>query len=103
MVNMVNMRKQKLLSPCFVFLLLFAFSMFFFGCGDKGELKILSEEVEGRQLMEENRLNDNKKGGFSINASGSQASQVFIDDVIQLDEWMQLVKDIKSTLGEMQE
>lgn len=107
------MKKQKFLKPCFVFLLLVTFSMLVFGCGDKGESKIQTERVEGKQLMENNSIHTNEADVVAglhathrheVNTSDSEVAQVFpIDDEIQLDEWMLLVKDIKSTLVEMEE
>ena len=93
-------KKQKLLKSVFTLLLFCTFSMLFIGCGEKGESKFQTEKVEGKQLMEKNSLNEVVK----VNASDSEELQVFpVDDEIRLDEWMLLVKDIKSTLGEMEE
>lgn len=99
------MKKQKFLKPYFALLLFFTFSMLVIGCGENSESKVQTGKVEGRQLMKENSLLEaNKADVVLINTSGSEASQAFpIDDEIHLDEWMQLVKDIKSTLGEMEE
>ena len=98
------MKKQRYLRSCFVLLLLFTFSIPIFGCGDKRESKIQAEKVESKQRMEKNSAQVNEVEVVKVNASGSKSSQVFpVEDEIQLDEWMQLVKDIKSTLGEMEE
>ena len=98
------MRKQKLLRPSSVFLLLFAFSMLVIGCWEDGESKVQEERVESKQLMKNDGLNAKEADAVVINTSGSELSQVFsVEDEIQLDEWMRLVKDIKSTLGEMEE
>jgi len=102
--SMVDMRKQKLLRPSSVFLLLFAFSMLVIGCWEDGESKVQEERVESKQLMKNDGLNAKEADAVVINTSGSELSQVFsVEDEIQLDEWMRLVKDIKSTLGEMEE
>ena len=92
-------KKQKLLKAVFTFLLFCTFPMLVIGCGDKDVTKAKTEKIEGKHL-----LNANEADVVVINTSGSESSQVFpIDDEIQLDEWMLLVKDIKSTLGEMEE
>ncbi|MFQ5687157.1 MAG: hypothetical protein ACE5GV_10895 [Candidatus Scalindua sp.] len=96
------MKKQKFLKPYFVFLLLFTFSMLVIGCGENSESKVQTERVEGRQLMKENSTHANEADVVVVNTSDSESSRVFpVDDEIRLDEWMQLVKDIKSTLGKM--
>ena len=98
------MKAQKYLRPCFVLLLLFTFSLLVIGCWEDGESKLQNERVESRQLMEKDGLNAKEADAVVINTSGSELSQVFsVEDEIQLDEWMRLVKDIKSTLGEMEE
>jgi hypothetical protein len=98
------MKKQRYLRSCFVFLVLFTFSMLIFGCGDNGVSKLQTERVESKQLKEESSAHANEADAVVINTSGSGLSQIFpVEDEIQLDEWMQLVKDIKSTLGEMEE
>lgn len=67
------------------FLLVITFSFCVFGCGEKEEKKMQTEKVEGT-------------------TSRPEVSQAFpIDDDIQLDEWMQLAKEINSTLSEMEE
>ena len=97
-------KKQKLLKSVFTFSLFCTFSMLFFGCGEKDATKNKTEKVGGKQLLMKDSLSANEAEVVLINASGSEASQVFpVEDEIHLDEWMQLVKDIKSTLGEMEE
>jgi len=96
--------KHQFLKPCFVFLVLFTTSMLVIGCWEDGETKVQNERVESRQLMEKDGLNAKEADAVVINTSGSELSQIFqVKDEIHLDEWMQLVKDIKSTLGEMEE
>ena len=99
-------KKQKLLKSVFTFSLFCTFSMLFFGCGEKDATKNKTEKVGGKQLLMKDSLNNHKLGEVvhNLNADGSEASEVFpVEDEIQIDEWMQLVKDIKSTLGEMEE
>jgi hypothetical protein len=96
--------KHHFLKPCFVVLVLFAFSMLFIGCWEDGESNLQTERVESKQLMEKNGLNTNDADVVVISTLGSKSSQVFpVEDEIHLDEWTQLVKDIESTLGEMEE
>jgi len=78
--------------------------MLVIGCWEDGESKVQEERVESKQLMKNDGLNAKEADAVVINTSGSELSQVFsVEDEIQLDEWMRLVKDIKSTLGEMEE
>ncbi|MBC8550443.1 MAG: hypothetical protein H8D23_12430 [Candidatus Brocadiales bacterium] len=96
-------KKQKFLKPHLALLLFFTFAMPVIGCVENGESKIQTEGVESKQRMEKNGLNTNDADVVVINTSGSKSSQVFpVEDEMHLDEWMQLVKDIKSTLGEME-
>ena len=74
--------KRSVLKLCIALLLFFAFSMLFIGCGENGGSKVQTERVETKQPAENNSLDANE---------------------IHLDEWRQLVKDIKSTLGDMDE
>jgi len=101
--SMVDMRKQKLLRPSSVFLLLFAFSMLVIGCWEDGESKVQEERVESKQLMKNDGLNAKEADAVVINTSGSELSQIFqVKDEIHLDEWLQLTKDIKLSLVEME-
>ena len=96
-------KKQKFLKPSFVLLLFFTFSILVIGCGDKDTTKANTEKTESKQLIEKNSLNANNEAEvIRVDASGTEGSQEFpVEDEIHLDKWMQLVKDIKSTLGEM--
>ncbi|KHE92267.1 MAG: hypothetical protein SCABRO_01983, partial [Candidatus Scalindua brodae] len=100
----MSMKKQKFVKPHFALLLFFTFPMLVIGCVKNGESKVQTEGVESKQRMEKNGLNTNDADVVVINTSGSNSFQVSpVEDEIHLDEWMQLVKDIKSTLGEMEE
>jgi len=97
------MKAQKYLRPCFVLLLLFTFSLLVIGCWEDGESKLQNERVESRQLMEKDGLNAKEADAVVINTSGSELSQIFqVKDEIHLDEWLQLTKDIKLSLVEME-
>jgi hypothetical protein len=96
-------KKQTFLKPRFALLLFFTFSMLVIGCVENGESKIQTERVDGRQ-MEKNSLNANEADVVIVNTSDSESPPVFpVEDEVHLDEWIQLVNDIKSTLGEMKE
>lgn len=69
------MKKQKLLKSVCTFLLFSTFSMLVFGCGDKGESKVQTERVEGKQLMEKNSAHTNEVEVIRVDASGSEAPQ----------------------------
>lgn len=98
------MKKQEFFKLCFAFLMIFTFSMLVIGCGENGESKFQTEKVEGKQPMEGGSNYTNEVEVVRVDTSGSEASQIFpVEDEIQIDEWMLLVKDIKSTLGEMEE
>jgi len=97
------MKKQMFFKSCFALLLFFTFAMLVIGCWEDGESKVQTERVEGKPLMDKNSLNANEAEVVVINTSGLKSSQVFaVEKEIKLNEWMQLVKDIKSTLGEME-
>ena len=73
------------------------------GCWEDGESKLQNERVESRQLMEKDGLNAKEADAVVINTSGSELSQIFqVKDEIHLDEWLQLTKDIKLSLVEME-
>ena len=99
------MKKQEFFKLVFTFLLLFTSSILVIGCRDD-VAKVKAEKAEGKQLMKDNSENANEVDVVLINASGPETSQVFsvkVKDEIQIDEWIRLVKDIKSTLSEMEE
>jgi hypothetical protein len=64
------MKKQKFLSSCFVFLLIFTFSMLVFGCGGKDESKIQTKKIEGKQLMEKNSTHASEAEVIRVDSSG---------------------------------
>jgi hypothetical protein len=95
--------RHRFLKPCFVFLVLFTFSMLVFGCWEDGETKVQNERLESRKLKEKDGLNAKEVDAVVINTSGSKSSQTFqVKDEIHLDEWMQLTKYIKLSLVEME-
>lgn len=70
------MKKQIFLKLCFAFLLLSAFSMLVFGCMDKGESKIQTGKVEGKQLMKENSIYTNEVEVIRVDTSNSESPQL---------------------------
>jgi hypothetical protein len=96
-------KKQISLKPRFVLLLFFTFAMPVIGCVESGESKVQTERVESKQRTKKNGLNTNNADVVVINTSGSKSSQVFpVEEEIHLNEWLQLAKDIKSSLVEME-
>ncbi len=97
-------KKQKLLKSVFTFLLFCTFSMLFFGCGKNGESKVQSERVEAKQLMDTNitfASKDSTDEDTSPEINTSQTIQT--NDQIQMEQWRQLLEDLKSTLGDIKE
>lgn len=80
--------KQTFLKPWFALLLFF--SLLVIGCGEKDKPKVQTERVEGKQEMGNNSTHSN-----------TELAQ--INDQIQFEQWQQLVKELKSTLGKMEE
>ena len=96
------MKKQISLKLCLVFLLLSIFSMLVIGCRDNDATKANTEEVEGKQLMENNSTNTSKKSAVGFTAPEMNTSQTApINDQIQMEQWRQLIGDIKSALGDI--
>ena len=98
------MKKQISLKLCLVFLLLSIFSMLVVGCKDEDATKFKIEKSKVEQLMENSITYTSKDGTGEDASSEIDTSQTaLIKDQIQTEEWKQLLKDLKSTLGNIRE
>ena len=96
------MKKQISLKLCLVFLLLSIFSMLVIGCRDNDATKANTEEVEGKQLMENNSDNTNKDSMDEGDPSEINTTQsTLINGQIQIEEWKQLLGDLRNALGDI--
>ena len=87
-------KKYKFLKPCIALLLFFAFSMLVVGCGKNGESKA--------QITEENIANTRTESVTEVSAPKMSTSQKPpINDQIQMEQWAQLIGDIKTALGDI--
>jgi hypothetical protein len=98
------MKKQISLKLCLVFLLLSVFSMLVIGCKDEGATKFKIEKGEVKQLME-NNIAYTSKGSIDEDASTDiNTSQTApINNQIQMEQWRQLIGDLKTALADIRE
>ncbi len=97
-------KKQKFLKSVFTFLLFCTFSMLVFGCGNKGESTVQTERVEGKHLMETNIAYASKESKDEDDTPDTNKSQeIQINDQIQMEQWKQLVEELKTTLGDIKD
>lgn len=97
------MKKQISHKPGLVFLLLSIFSMLVVGCKDDAT-KFEIEKGEVKQLMENNIAYTSKDSideDVSTDINTSQTAP--INDQIQVEEWKQLLGDLKTALGDIRE
>jgi hypothetical protein len=88
----------------YLFLILLVSFMFVYGCGEKGKSSIQPKTVEREHLMEMDSKYPKEINVVKDAPSGSESLQaVPINDQIQMEQWKQLLKDVKSTLGDIKE
>ena len=78
--------------------------MLVIGCRDNDATKANTEKVDGKQLMENNIAYTSKDSideDASIDTNTSQTAP--INDQIQMEQWRQLIGDLKSALGDIRE
>ena len=96
------MRKELNSGLIIMFLLVITFSFCVFGCGEKEEAGIQTEHIEDNLSMERDSNYIKEVNMAENNTPDVQLSQaVPVNDQIQLEQWKQLVEELKTTLGDI--
>ena len=96
------MRKELNSGLIIMFLLVITFSFCVLGCGGKYEAEIQTEQIEDNLSIEKDSNYINEVSVAENNTPDVKVSRVvLVSDQIHLEQWKQLVEELKTTLGEI--
>jgi hypothetical protein len=97
-------KRQIFLNPCMALLLFLPLLILVIGCERKSKIDNHVNIVEDKQLMGNNTVYDSRDSREKDTSSEINTSQTIqIKDQIQMEQWRQLIGDIKTTLSDINE